>query len=250
MFFFFHLVTGIILGLLIADLLHDHRWIIPCVIGAALPDIIDKPLNFILLPAINGNGRFLFHNLILFAIILVAGFLIWKYYASPVIVALDVGILSHQILDSMWMEPQNWLYPLLGPYPVLPVSPPDHLFDLLQADLSNPVEWGFIIVCTCALVLYSQRVFITTAAARHKKNAGTLLQCAVFMLWAFCGIMLGCALLKIPLKGLAGGAGEDLFTSAVIALAIILLIRWKTALKNTPPLTEDPETCNNPAPPH
>ncbi len=170
MFFFFHLVTGIILGFLIADLLHDRRWIVPCVIGAVLPDIVDKPLNYILLPAVSGNGRFLFHNLVVFAILLVAGLLLWKYYRSPLVLALDTGILSHQILDSMWTEPVRWLYPLLGPYPAQAVQPPDYLFDLLLTDLYNPVEWVLIILCTCVLVLYWQRGPLAAAAGTPQKS--------------------------------------------------------------------------------
>ncbi len=249
MFFFFHLVTGIILGLLIADLLCDRRWIVPCVIGAVLPDIVDKPLNYILLPAVNGNGRFLFHNLIVFAIILVAGLLLWKYYRSPLILALDIGILSHQILDSMWTEPVRWLYPLLGPYPAQAASPPDYLFDLLLTDLYNPYEWVLIILCTCILVLYWQRGPLAAAATRHKKAVGTLLKCAEIMLWVFCGIVLAYGLLKMSLTGLASGADQDAFTLVVIALAAILMIRWGAALKNAHPVPEKPRlTCDSPAP--
>ena len=157
MFFFFHLVTGIILGFLMSDLRKDRRWIAPCMIGAVLPDLVDKPLGYLLFPSANLGGRFLFHNLFVFAILLVAGLLLWKYSASPVILALDIGILTHQILDSMWTMPTYWLYPLLGPYPAHPMSPPDYIFDLLGTDLYNPSEWILIIICTCALLLYWQR---------------------------------------------------------------------------------------------
>ncbi|MGA7798391.1 MAG: metal-dependent hydrolase [Methanoregula sp.] len=249
MFFFFHLVTGIILGFLIADLLHDRRWIVPCVIGAVLPDIVDKPLNYILLPAVSGNGRFLFHNLVVFAILLVAGLLLWKYYRSPLVLALDTGILSHQILDSMWTEPVRWLYPLLGPYPAQAVQPPDYLFDLLLTDLYNPVEWVLIILCTCILLLYWQRGPLAAAAARHKKVFGMLLKCAGIMLWVSCGVVLAYGFLKISLTGLASGAEQDAFTVVVIALAAILMARWEAALKSATPVPEQPDlACDHPVP--
>jgi membrane-bound metal-dependent hydrolase YbcI (DUF457 family) len=249
MFFFFHLVTGIILGLLIADLLHDRRWIVPCIIGAILPDIVDKPLNFILLPALNGNGRFLFHNLIVFAILLAVGLLLWKYYTSPLIVALDIGILSHQILDSMWTEPVRWLYPLLGPYPASEAAPPDYLFDLLKTDLFNPVEWIFIIVGICALVLYWQRTPLFAAATRHKKAADTLLKCGEIVLWLFCGIVFAYALLNLPLSGLASGADQEAFTIMVMALAAILLRRWEAAIQTAPPVPKNiPAVRDQPVP--
>ena len=249
MFFFFHLVTGIILGFLIADLLHDRRWIVPCVIGAVLPDIVDKPLNYILLPAVSGNGRFLFHNLVVFAILLVAGLLLWKYYRSPLVLALDTGILSHQILDSMWTEPVRWLYPLLGPYPAQAVQPPDYLFDLLLTDLYNPVEWVLIILCTCILLLYWQRGPLAAAAARHKKVFGMLLKCAGIMLWVSCGVVLAYGFLKISLTGLASGAEQDAFTVVVIALAAILMARWEAALKSARSVPEKPQpACESPVP--
>ena len=245
MFFFFHLVTGIILGLLIGDLLNDRRWIVPCIIGAALPDLVDKPL-YILFPAIFGNGRFLFHILIVFAILLVAGFLLWKYYASPVILALDIGIFSHQILDSMWMYPKMWLYPLLGgPYPAQTLSPQDFLLYILENDIYNPAEWVIIIICVCGLALFWLREPLAAAAARHKKAVGTLLKSLEIVLWVLCGIVLACGLLKIPLQDLAvKSADQYAFTIVIIALAAILIVRWETVLKNARPVPEKRQTAH------
>jgi hypothetical protein len=154
MFFFFHIFAGVILGLLISDFLSDRRWIVPCVIGAVLPDIIDKPLNFILFPSINGDGRFVFHNLLVFAFLLVVGLLVCKYYKSPVILALDIGILSHQILDSMWTDPVRWVYPLLGPYPTHNTTYPNFIFFLLETNLFNRSEWIIIVLLGLSALLY------------------------------------------------------------------------------------------------
>jgi hypothetical protein len=250
MFFFFHLVTGIIVGLLIGDLLNDRRWILPCIIGAALPDIIDKPLNFLLLPAVNGDGRFLFHNLIIFAILLVAGLLLWNYRASPVIMALDIGILSHQVLDSMWLEPVRWLYPLLGPYPVQTTAPQENLLYLLATDLFNPSEWILIIVCICALFLYWYRISFIAAAVQHKKALGTLLKCAEVLLWVICGIVFLAGLLILSLQGRTEFR-IDLFaiTISVILLAVFLIRRWAAAFKTTDHAQENLEiTCEHPVP--
>jgi inner membrane protein len=253
MFFFFHLATGIILGLLIAEVLRDRRWIVPCVIGAVLPDIFDKPLNFILIPTLNGNGRFLFHNFIVFLILLAAGLLFWKYYRSPVVVALDIGILSHQILDSMWAEPKFWLYPLLGPYPAHPAYSPDFIFDLLGTDIYNPSEWIFIVLCTCALLLYWQRGRLAAAATRHKKAAGTLLKSAEAVLWVLCGMVIACGLLKIPLEDLAiSNPDQYAFTAVILALAVLLLMRWETALRHARPVPKNLQERHGrrvPAPP-
>jgi hypothetical protein len=239
MFFFFHLITGIILGLLLGDLLKDRRWIIPCVIGAVLPDLVDKPLGYIILPSV-GYGRFFFHNLIIFAILLVAGLLLWKYYSSPVVLALDIGVLSHQILDSMWTDPRTWLYPLLGT-PAAHIPPPDYLLYLLETDLYNPAEWVIILVCISGLVLYRSRGSLTTAAAHHKKKICFLLKCMEIVLWVFCGIILACGLLKVPLSDLAvKSADQYAITIIVITLAAILIIRWEAVLKRAPAEPENP----------
>ena len=180
MFFFFHLFTGIVLGLLIGDLISDRRWIIPCVIGAILPDVIDKPLNFIVFPAINGAGRFLFHNLLVLIVLTVIGFLVWNYYRSPVILALDIGILSHQILDSMWTEPVRWLYPLLGPSPAEDASAPDFIISLLEKELFNPSEWIMLILLGLGLLAYFKyRHTISTSPATRSILKGALMICTL-----------------------------------------------------------------------
>jgi membrane-bound metal-dependent hydrolase YbcI (DUF457 family) len=194
MFFFFHFFTGVVLGLLIWDVLNDKRWIIPCIIGAVIPDIVDKPLNFILLPAVNGNGRFLFHNLLICAFLMVIGLLLWFYYASPYILALDIGILSHQILDTMWADPVRWAYPLFGPYPAMNNTPSDFIFSLLNRDLFTPSEWILIAVLgACALVY----IFFGRKMMEHPKTrrilavcllAGAYLCCAIGAIWIGTGL--------------------------------------------------------------
>ena len=248
MFFFFHLVTGIILGLLIGNFLNDRKWILPCIIGAVLPDIIDKPLNFILLPAVNGEGRFLFHNLIILVILLGAGLLLWKYYASLVLLSLDIGILSHQVLDSMWREPVQWLYPLLGPYPTQAAAPPDHLLYLLATDLYNPTEWILFFVCIGALLLYWYRNLFITAAAHHKKSLGIFLKCAEIMLWVICGIVFAAGFLILFRRGHSlFFVDQFAITIGVILLGVILIRRWEVAFKNIDPEQENLGiTCGQP----
>jgi voltage-gated potassium channel Kch len=233
MFFFYHLLTGIILGFLIADFLRDGRWIIPCIIGAVLPDLIDKPLGYLIFPSMDLGGRFLFHNFLVFLLILAIGILVWKYYTSPVFIALAVGILSHQILDSMWKAPVYWLYPLYGPYPVHAAIASDYIYDLLGSDLFNPSEWVFIVIGIGALFLYWKRDSLAGVAARHKKLSGSLLKCTEVALWVMYGIVLVCGLLKIPFRYLAIFQPDQYaFTLVIIALAAILVIRWEKALEN------------------
>ncbi len=78
-------------------------------LGALLPDLIDKPLGHILLPG--NNGRIIAHTL-LFSVLLLAIGLAWKS-ALP----LSLGVSMHQLLDSMYLSPESSLWPMLGPFP-------------------------------------------------------------------------------------------------------------------------------------
>ena len=242
MFFFSYLFIGIILGFLISDILNDKRWIIPCIIGSVLPDIVDKTPGYLLSPTTNLDGSFLFNNLIVFAILLVAGLLLWKYITSPVILALDAGIFSHQILDVMWMQPVYWLYPLLGPYPATPSSPPGYLFALQGSELFNLSEWFLIILCICVLILYWQRGSLIAVATRYKKIVGLLLEFLVIVLWFLCGIVIACDILKIPLNYM-GLVNPDEFTFTIVAIMLgsVLILRWKSEFKKTYCMEKDPQ---------
>lgn len=78
-------------------------------LGALLPDLIDKPLGHILLPG--NNGRIIAHTLLFSALLLLIG-LAWKS-ALP----LSLGVSMHQLLDSMYLSPESSLWPMLGPFP-------------------------------------------------------------------------------------------------------------------------------------
>ena len=173
MFFLFHVLAGIIIGLLLTDFLHDSRWTIPCIVGAALPDLIDKPLGYILFPQSIGYGRFLFHNFLLLIVLMVAGVILWKYRKTPVILALATGILSHQILDSMWREPVNWFWPLLGPLKITGASTPDYLILLVKQDLYNPSEWLIAIACIVGVLLFLCRDRLFGGSGRTGKPPGS-----------------------------------------------------------------------------
>jgi hypothetical protein len=110
----------------------------PCAIGAVLPDLIDKPVGFIIFGGVLDNGRIWCHSLLVAAIVLLAGLLAGKVRETPLLVAAAIGILSHQILDLMWRQPRTWYYPLLGPFGGR--LPPGHLFTLLMQEISNPSE--------------------------------------------------------------------------------------------------------------
>jgi hypothetical protein len=239
MYLFSHLFTGIVLGLLISDLLHEGRWLIPTAIGAVLPDLIDKPVGYIFLPGIIGYGRFLFHSLPVFTILLVAGLALLKYRSSIALLATDVGILSHQILDSMWREPVNWLDPLLGPFTAHRNIPPDYFLLLLQQNFENPSEWFLGAVFIIGLAVYLERDRVVPVALHHKKGLKMILEGSGIFLWMISGIVFTYGLLRRFL-GPSGRFGLDgsVIVSLVIALTAFLFWRWGSALGKDRPAKE------------
>lgn len=226
MFFFFHLFTGIILGLLLAELLRDRRWVIPCAIGAVLPDLIDKPLGYLIFPSI-GYGRFIFHNLILAVVLLIAGYIVWKYYASPFLFALDIGIISHQVLDSMWENPKMWIYPILGTEIPHAASPGDFLLYLLETDLYNPAEWILLVACIIGAVAYIYRKELGMRAARHTTAMKGLFIASQIALIFVCAIVAACALLKIPLNDLAVTSTDQYLMVIAVLVMLLALIHMR-----------------------
>jgi membrane-bound metal-dependent hydrolase YbcI (DUF457 family) len=79
-------------------------------VGALVPDIIDKPLSLFGF----GNGRSITHTLLIFLIALSIGLYIFKYYKRTWPLPIVTGMLTHLILDSMWATPQTLLWPLYG----------------------------------------------------------------------------------------------------------------------------------------
>jgi membrane-bound metal-dependent hydrolase YbcI (DUF457 family) len=96
-------------------------------VGALVPDIIDKPLSLFGF----GNGRSITHTLLIFLIALSIGLYVYKYYKRTWPLAIVTGILTHLILDSMWARPQTLLWPLYGwAFPV-----PNHRVGLGQINI-------------------------------------------------------------------------------------------------------------------
>ena len=143
MLFFCHLFIGCIIGLAITAWTRDTRALIFCVIGAILPDIIDKPLGHILLQSTVDNGRLIAHSLLFLILILLISVILFRFrrrWALPVF-SLAAGIFSHQIADYMWEEPANWYFPFCGPWET--GSYPGYFSSMILTELGSPTEWLF-----------------------------------------------------------------------------------------------------------
>jgi membrane-bound metal-dependent hydrolase YbcI (DUF457 family) len=139
MFFFFHLMVGVATGLLISELLRSKRWLLPVAVGSILSDLIDKPLGHIILHDTLGNGRIIGHSL-LFVLLIIVVVIVWSRYNGSITgYGLVVGVLIHQILDSMWVSHQTWFFPLFGMFPKRDL--PGYFVNSFWRELTSPQEW-------------------------------------------------------------------------------------------------------------
>lgn len=92
----------------------DPRWAVLLALG---PDLIDKPIRWLLPAFSNHNTRSLGHSLAL-SLAVMAGLLIWKPRPKTALV-LWACYAGHFLLDSMWLHPSPIVlcWPLLGGFP-------------------------------------------------------------------------------------------------------------------------------------
>jgi hypothetical protein len=102
-----------LLPLLASGRMPKGAWLI--VLGGLLPDLIDKPLGHAILP--ENNGRIFAHTLA-FALVLFLGGM-----AFPKVMFLAYGVLSHLILDQVFLDPGAALWPLYGGFEATDFSP-------------------------------------------------------------------------------------------------------------------------------
>jgi len=145
-----HLIIGLIIGFILYEFLHARTIIIFCALGSVLPDIVDKILGRIIFGSTLGNGRIFFHSLGFVLLFVVMGLIVWYRYRSFSFLVVGYGMLLHQIMDMMWMEPVSWYYPLLGPFPSGVTR--DYFLRAIITELTSVTEWIFF--CAIAGVTF------------------------------------------------------------------------------------------------
>ena len=89
----------------------DRRYL---VVGALLPDLIDKPLGLIIFASTISNGRMISHTLLFSITLFIIGLYFYEKRNSIVIITLASGSFFHLMEDQMWNTPQTLFWPLLG----------------------------------------------------------------------------------------------------------------------------------------
>lgn len=83
-------------------------------IGAMLPDLIDKPLGLLLLKDQLSYGRIYAHTLLFFLLLLIPGLWFYRKKGRSWLLVLALGSFGHLILDDIWNAPVTLFWPLLG----------------------------------------------------------------------------------------------------------------------------------------
>jgi inner membrane protein len=153
----------------------DYR---PVLVGAILPDLLDKPLITLISQDSIHSGRIFSHTLIFNLLLLIVGLLLWKFKKKPWLVTLAAASLFHLFLDSMHLYPDILLWPFTslsqaaGPditdiikyainsildQPFGKISPDSIWKSLLRPATGIPELLGFIIIAFTAIRIISQK---------------------------------------------------------------------------------------------
>ncbi len=90
----------------------DYRLVM---FGALLPDLIDKPIGWIIFrDHFDANGHLYGHTLLAASIILLPGLALLIRRRDPRLFAMGVAVLSHFLVDPVNHSPKTLLWPLLG----------------------------------------------------------------------------------------------------------------------------------------
>ncbi len=140
-------------------------------LGSLLPDIIDKPLGYLIFGDM-GTGRIFAHTLLFFIVLAtIAAALRSREFAS-----LAGGVFAHLIEDSMWKMPAVLFWPLLGSFPVNPPQGVLSYIQMLLTGLQNPAVLvpevlGF--VSLIYIISQMRPIIITMIKTRFMSGGGS-----------------------------------------------------------------------------
>jgi membrane-bound metal-dependent hydrolase YbcI (DUF457 family) len=191
MFVFAHIFLGALIGVGFSYLTGDRRFLPICIIGALIPDLLDKILAMAY-PGILGSGRTIAHSLLWFGIALGLGLLIWHYRRTLLGIAFACAVFSHHILDTLWNLPATWFYPLMGPFPTFII--PDYVGHYFWLEVSTPSEWIFAYASMVILVLWYtgtpeyQVSWLTSRTLNWGRFIGVLILCGMGVYLLYSGL--------------------------------------------------------------
>lgn len=152
---FWHLgVTCVIILLALGVRRIDYRVVL---LGAILPDLIDKPIGRIFFEDTFQASRLFGHTLLFVTALLLSIQLVLRGKTARRWFILPIACLIHAVLDGMWNQPVTWFWPLFGT-----TFPPDpggnYWLEVLQRPFKHPLTMVGEIV-GLALLAYLYRAF-------------------------------------------------------------------------------------------
>jgi len=129
----------------------DYRVVL---FASVLPDIIDKPAALLLMRSHTVNTRLFGHTLIFTLLLIITGYIYSTINNNSNVLILGLCSFIHLILDSMWLFPHTFLYPLYGfkfPLQLQMGNFPNYLSEVF----SLPILSGFEVIGWIILIYYS-----------------------------------------------------------------------------------------------
>ncbi|MCM1567418.1 MAG: metal-dependent hydrolase [Dehalobacter sp.] len=114
MIFFGHIGVTLLFAFIIFSILRekiDYRFLI---VGAILPDLIDKPIGHYIFVDTFHNGRIFGHTVLFVLLLSMVAIYVERKYHFLGISVLALGALMHQVEDQIWMSPGTSLWPTMG----------------------------------------------------------------------------------------------------------------------------------------
>jgi inner membrane protein len=109
-------------------------------IGALLPDIIDKPLGHIIFAEALANGRIYAHTLLFPLLLIAGGYWLYRKSRRMWLLLLGLGSFWHIIQDQMWLAPKTLFWPVFG-FVFEKHIYDDYLDGIWEALFSNPAVY-------------------------------------------------------------------------------------------------------------
>ena len=106
-------------------------------VGALLPDIIDKPVGLFFFSETFGHGRIFSHTLLFLILVALAGLCLYLRHNRGWMLVLAFGTFTHLLLDQMWLTPSTLFWPFFG-FDFWRGDPAGWVPGILNALLTNP----------------------------------------------------------------------------------------------------------------
>ena len=134
---FWHLgVTAAVIFFTLGRRRIDYRVVL---LGAVLPDIIDKPIGRLFFEETFQNSRLFGHTLLLSVVLLLGIQLTLRGKTARRWFILPIAMLLHLVLDGMWNQPITFFWPLFGTdFPKMPEA--NYWLDVLRRPLEHPAS--------------------------------------------------------------------------------------------------------------